>query len=91
MDPRHKAKKQIICKCNNVPRSEIEQAIREGCHSMNEIFDATTAGVGACGGSCRRYLQPMLDHYLKTGEFPAKIIPDMTGKIVAPPLKKDDE
>jgi hypothetical protein len=37
---------------------------------LNEIFDATTAGVGPCGGSCRRILQPMLDHYLQTGTFP---------------------
>jgi hypothetical protein len=25
------------------------------------------AGVGPCGGSCRRIMGPMLDHYLETG------------------------
>lgn len=40
---------------------------------MNEIFDDTTAGVGPCGGSCRRKIKPFLDHYLSTGEFPDEI------------------
>ena len=81
-DPRHKQRqqKQIICKCNNVPREQIEQAIREGCDTMNKIFDATTAGVGPCGGSCRRVLQPMLDHYLETGQFPEALKEDKRGK-----------
>lgn len=47
---------------------------------MNKIFDETTAGIGPCGGSCRRKLLPLLEHYLKTGTFPEKIIEDTTGK-----------
>jgi bacterioferritin-associated ferredoxin len=78
MDPRKK--KEIICFCNNVPRDVIEKAIRNGADTMNKIFDSTTAGVGACGGSCRRKLAPLLDSYLKCGQFPEKIIPDETGK-----------
>lgn len=70
----------IICKCNGVTRAEIEEAIRNGAHTMNEIFDATSAGVGPCGGSCRRKLQPMLDHYLETGTFPEKIGEDRRDK-----------
>lgn len=67
---------EIICKCNNVSRAEIEQAIRDGADTLNKIFDATMAGVGACGGSCRRKLAPMLEHYLATGEFPEVIRED---------------
>lgn len=69
----------------------IEQAIRDGAKTLNEIFDATTAGVGPCGGSCRRKLGPLLEHYLKTGSFPEKIIEDMTGKTADPEknLKKN--
>lgn len=70
----------IVCKCNSVTRAVIEEAIRNGAHTMNEIFDATTAGVGPCGGSCRRKLQPMLDHYLETGTFPEKISEDRRDK-----------
>lgn len=64
---------EIICKCNNISRAEIEEAIRNGADTLNKIFDATTAGVGACGGSCRRKLAPMLDSYLNTGAFPEVI------------------
>jgi len=76
----HKKKSPIICRCNNVSRATIETAIREGCDTMNKLFDATTAGVGPCGGSCRRKLLPLMEHYLKTGTFPEKIVEDMTGK-----------
>ncbi len=84
-----KQKSQIICRCNNVDRATIEQAIRDGADSMNKIFDSTSAGIGPCGGSCRRKLSPLLEHYLKTGEFPEKINEDMTGKAL--PKKTSDE
>ena len=78
-DPRARKKgSEIICLCNNVTRESIEAAILSGVQTLNEIFDLTTAGVGPCGGSCRRKLGPMLDHYLATGtllpapEKPAK-------------------
>jgi bacterioferritin-associated ferredoxin len=72
---------EIICRCNSVPRDAIEDAIKNGgCDTLNKIFDATTAGVGPCGGSCRRKLKPLLDHFLETGTFPEKIIEDLTGK-----------
>ncbi|MBX3018487.1 MAG: (2Fe-2S)-binding protein [Bdellovibrionaceae bacterium] len=82
--PHSKRRQQIICRCNNVTRETIEKAIVDGCHTLNEIFDATTAGVGPCGGSCRRKLAPMLKHYLETGTFPEKIVEDLTGKAPAP-------
>lgn len=75
-----KKRTEIICRCNNVSRETIEQAIRDGARTMNEIFDMTQAGVGACGGTCRRKLGPLLNHYLETGTFPEKITVDMTGK-----------
>lgn len=75
-----KKKVEIICRCNNVSRETIEQAIVNGAHTMNEIFDATTAGVGPCGGTCRRKLGPLLEYYLKNKNFPEKITEDLTGK-----------
>ena len=84
-----KKRSEIICRCNNISREVIEDAIRNGgCDTLNKIFDATTAGVGPCGGSCRRKLKPLLDHYLQAGTFPEKIIEDMTGK---EPKKQEDE
>lgn len=67
-NPKHK--KEIICLCNNIDKKTIEDAIRNGADTSNKIFDRTTAGVGPCGGSCRRKLQVMLDSYLATGTFP---------------------
>ena len=75
-----KDKSVIICRCNNVSRTTIETAIVDGCKTMNEIFDQTTAGVGACGGSCRRKIVPFLEEYLKNGKFPEKILADLNDK-----------
>ncbi len=69
----HKAKDprdEVVCLCNEVKRGTIEDAIKGGCDTLNKIYDRTSAGVGPCGGSCRKCLGPMLDHYLKTGQFP---------------------
>ena len=81
-----KTKSEIICRCNNIDRATIEKAITEGCDTLNKIFDITTAGVGPCGGSCRRKLGPLLEHYLKTGNFPEKIAEDLTGKTKKSPV-----
>jgi bacterioferritin-associated ferredoxin len=77
---RPEKKKEIICLCNNVSRETIEEAIRKGANTLNKIFDRTCAGVGPCGGSCRRKLGPMLEHYLACGEFPLVIKEDKRGK-----------
>jgi bacterioferritin-associated ferredoxin len=69
-----KPKKEIICYCNNIERSVIENAIRNGATTLNKIFDSTTAGIGSCGGSCRVKLHQMLESFLKDGTFPEKII-----------------
>lgn len=76
-----KKRVEIICRCNNVSRATIEDAIRDGATTMNEIFDLTSAGVGPCGGSCRRKIGPLLEYYLKNGQFPEKITEDTTGKV----------
>lgn len=67
-------KSEIVCRCNNVSRETIETSILNGAKTLNEIFDDTTAGVGPCGGSCRRKIKPFLDHFLSTGEFPNEIL-----------------
>lgn len=60
-----------ICLCNGVTQSSIEAAITRGCDTLGKIFDATQAGVGACGGSCQPTLRKMLETYKATGSFPA--------------------
>jgi bacterioferritin-associated ferredoxin len=72
--------KEIVCLCNCVSKETIETAILNGANTLNKIFDRTTAGVGPCGGSCRRKLGPMLDQYLATGTFPEVLKEDKRGK-----------
>lgn len=69
-----KPKKEIVCFCNNIEKKVIEEAIRNGADTLNKIFDFTTAGIGACGGSCRVKLHQMLESYQKTGKFPDKLV-----------------
>ena len=64
-------KPPLICLCNGVPQDRVEQAIRDGCTSLGRLFDETSAGVGACGGSCQPVLRKMLEAYRQTGGFPA--------------------
>ncbi len=50
----------LICLCNEVPRSAICRAIGSGACSLAQIFDATFAGCGPCGGSCQPELAKLL-------------------------------
>lgn len=63
-------KSRLICLCNEVSQETIEAAIVRGCNTLGKIFDATLAGVGACGGSCQPTLRKMLESYQATGSFP---------------------
>jgi bacterioferritin-associated ferredoxin len=62
--------RRLICLCNEVAQADIEAAIMRGCDTLSKIFDATLAGVGACGGSCQPTLRKMLETYKATGKFP---------------------
>jgi bacterioferritin-associated ferredoxin len=70
--PANRKRDPNVCWCNMVPKSQIEQAIRDGKTDIYEVFEVTNAGVGACGGSCRPYIQKMIDQFLTNGTFPEK-------------------
>jgi len=69
--------RRLICLCNEVSQDEIEAAITRGCNSLGKLFDATSAGVGACGGSCQPTLRKMLECYEQTGKFPVNPRPGL--------------
>lgn len=52
---------RLVCLCNAVSKRTIEEAIARGCLSLGRIFDATTAGVGACGGTCQPEIRKLLE------------------------------
>lgn len=51
----------VICRCEEVLRSEIEYAIEHGADSMNGIKRRTRAGMGFCQGkTCRKEVARIL-------------------------------
>lgn len=51
----------IICRCEEIRRSEILFAIEMGCHSVTAVKKFTRAGMGACQGrTCARLIEQML-------------------------------
>lgn len=64
--------KIYICRCEEVTKEEIEQAIEEGATSLGDVKRRTHAGMGLCQGrTCRKLISSML-----TGKSePKDIIP----------------
>ena len=53
--------RELICRCEEVYRDEIIQAIRDGATTMNELKRFTRAGMGLCQGrTCRRLVERIL-------------------------------
>jgi NAD(P)H-nitrite reductase large subunit len=64
----------LICRCEEVSRAEIEEAIREGARTMNEVKRRTRAGMGLCQAkTCRRLVERILAE--ETGQKLADIQP----------------
>jgi thioredoxin reductase/bacterioferritin-associated ferredoxin len=44
------APETVVCRCESVPRAEIEREIAAGVTTINSLKSGTRAGMGACGG-----------------------------------------
>ena len=67
----------IICRCEEVSRAEIEEAIADGAQSLAGIKTRTHAGMGLCQGrTCRRLITQMLVQ--ATGQKPENLAPFTT-------------
>ena len=54
----------IICRCEEIRRSEIIQAIKEGSITINGIKKRTRAGMGLCQGkTCSRTIAQLISKY----------------------------
>jgi len=72
----------IICRCEDVRRSEIESLIDQGYHSFDEIKRITRTGMGPCQGkTCQRLIQQIIAR--KTG----KGVGEQTPMTVRSPFK----
>jgi NAD(P)H-nitrite reductase large subunit len=64
----------LICRCEEVTQQEIEEAIREGARTVNEVKRRTRAGMGLCQGkTCRRLVERMVAEW--TGQMLADVQP----------------
>ncbi len=78
---------EIICRCEEVTRSEIEAALAAGVTTANELKRFTRAGMGLCQGrTCRRLTERMLAE--KTG-VPLKDIEPATYRQPVRPVKAE--
>ena len=55
---------EVICKCMNITRGEIEEAIAHGAFTLEGIKNKTGAMTGACGGTrCKPEIEKLLKKY----------------------------
>lgn len=57
---------EIVCRCEEVTRAEIEEAIASGADSLDAVKKRTRAGMGFCQGrTCKRLVARMLADYFQ--------------------------
>ncbi len=72
----------IVCRCEEISRQEIKEAIANGCDSVIWVKRMTRAGMGLCQGrTCGRQVARMIAQ--ETGQDPAQVHPDTQ----RPPLR----
>lgn len=63
-----------VCRCEEITREEIEEAIKNGATTMNELKRWTRAGMGLCQGKiCSKNVMKILAE--KTGQQPIDVQP----------------
>ncbi|WP_258105738.1 nitrate reductase [Marinoscillum sp. MHG1-6] len=56
-------KGKLVCSCNNVGDGNLKEAIASGCSSLNDLCQATGAGLGC--GSCKSEVKRIIDASLE--------------------------
>ncbi len=67
-----KKQEHFICLCNSITEEIIKKAIVDGVKDADELYDKTGAGVGPCGGSCRKLTTSWIEYYKTYKSFPPK-------------------
>lgn len=66
--------REIICRCEEITKDEIERVIEEGAETANEVKRFTRAGMGLCQGrTCRGLVEKIIQE--KTGFESENILP----------------
>lgn len=72
-----------ICRCEEVTRREIEDAIANGAGTLNEVKRWTRAGMGLCQGKiCAKNVSRIISE--KAGRPPEQVLPATTRQPVRP-------
>ena len=80
-------KDRLICRCEEITLGEIEQAIEEGCTTLNEVKRRTRAGMGLCQSrTCSKLIARIIAQ--KTGKPLSEVMP-VTSRPPARPVKID--
>jgi len=73
----------LICRCEEITKQEVVDAINEGYRTVNDIRKRTRAGMGFCQGkTCGKLIQKLIYEYGE--EDYAKIQPARTRPPVRP-------
>lgn len=73
---------EIICRCEEITKKEIIEAIHNGASTVNEIKRWTRAGMGLCQGrTCRRLIERILS------EYSGKSLKDITPSTYRQPVR----
>lgn len=65
---------EFICRCEEVSRREIEDALRNGAESLNEVKRWTRAGMGLCQGKiCSKNVSRIISE--RTGRPLEEVMP----------------
>lgn len=66
---------ELVCRCEEVTRAGVRDAIRDGRRSLSGIKRQTRAGMGACQGrTCARLVMRILQE--EVGADPGSLVPD---------------
>ncbi len=72
----------VICRCEEVSREQILEAIRSGYTSLGEIKRLTSAGMGLCQGkTCSKIISRMIANEVKIN------MEEIQQSSVRPPIK----
>ncbi|OPX41664.1 MAG: (2Fe-2S)-binding protein [Desulfobacteraceae bacterium 4484_190.3] len=75
----------VICRCEEITKGEIKQAIRNGMRTLNGIKRITRAGMGLCQGqTCQRLVSQILASELG---IPLSEVTPTTARAPVRPLK----
>jgi NAD(P)H-nitrite reductase large subunit len=70
--------RDYVCRCEEVTRAAVEEAITEGNHTLNDVKRRTRAGMGLCQGIyCLRAVAMMIE---ASSGVPADSQPPMTAR-----------